>query len=86
MRFFFTQQSVQKLPKDFPGKPRPVKRVGVDGADGFMGNAIAWLALEAGYEVVAHVPLAQFAPAVAEKLTAKYGRALKKGSMIQADR
>ena len=85
MRFFFTQQSVQKLPREFPGKPRPVKRVGVDGADGFMGNALAWLALEAGYEVVAHVPLAKFAPAVPEKLTAKYGRALKKGSMSEAD-
>jgi 3-hydroxyacyl-CoA dehydrogenase len=85
MRFFFTQQSVQKLPKGFPGKARPLKRIGVDGADGFMGNAIAWLALEAGYEVVAHVPVAKFVPAVAEKLTAKYGRALKKGAMSQAD-
>src|SRR6185503_6935873 len=44
-----------------------------------------WLALEAGYDVVAHVPIAKFAPAVSEKLTAKYGRALKKGSMTQAD-
>jgi 3-hydroxyacyl-CoA dehydrogenase/enoyl-CoA hydratase/carnithine racemase len=85
MRFFFTQQAVQKLPKGFPGKPRDVKRIGVDGADGFMGNAIAWLALEAGYDVVAHVPVAKFAPAVHEKLTAKYGRALKKGAMTQAD-
>jgi 3-hydroxyacyl-CoA dehydrogenase len=85
MRFFFTQQAVQKLPKGFPGKARVVKHVGVDGADGFMGNAIAWLALEAGYEVVAHVPVAKFAPAVHEKLTAKYSRALKKGAMSQAD-
>ena len=52
MRFFFTQQAVQKLPKGFPGKPRPLKKIGVDGVDGYMGNAIAWLALEAGYEVV----------------------------------
>jgi len=59
MRFFFTQQSVQKLPKDFPGKPRQLKKIGVDGIDGYMGNAIAWLALEAGYQVVGHVPLAQ---------------------------
>ena len=85
MRFFYTQQSVQKLPKSFPGRARPIKRVGVDGADGFMGNAIAWLALEAGYDVVAHVPIAKFVPAVPEKLTTKYGRALKKGSMTQAD-
>jgi 3-hydroxyacyl-CoA dehydrogenase/enoyl-CoA hydratase/carnithine racemase len=85
MRFFFTQQGVQKLPKGFPGKPRDLRRIGVDGADGFMGNAIAWLALEAGYDVVAHVPIAKFAPAVAERLTAKYGRALKKGAMTQAD-
>jgi 3-hydroxyacyl-CoA dehydrogenase len=85
MRFFFTQQAVQRLPKGFPGKPRELKRVGVDGADGFMGNAIAWLALEAGYDVVAHVPIAKFVPAVHEKLTTKYGRALKKGGMSQAD-
>ena len=85
MRFFFTQQAVQRLPKGFPGKAREIGTVGVDGADGFMGNAIAWLALEAGYPVVAHVPIAKFVPAVTEKLTAKYGRALKKGSMTQAD-
>jgi 3-hydroxyacyl-CoA dehydrogenase/enoyl-CoA hydratase/carnithine racemase len=85
MRFFFTQQAVQKLPKGFPGKPRQLKTVGVDGADGYMGNAIAWLALEAGYDVAAHVPLAQFAKAVPEKLAAKYARAVKKGSLSQAD-
>ena len=85
MRFFFTQQSVQKLPKGFPGKARTLKKIGIDGADGYMGNAIAWLALEAGYEVVAHVPLPQFAAAVPEKLGAKYGRAVKKGSMSAAD-
>lgn len=84
MRFFFTQQKVQKLPKDLAGKARTLKKVGVDGADGYMGNAIAWLALEAGYDVVAHVPLAQFAPAVPEKLGAKYSRAVKKGSMSEA--
>jgi 3-hydroxyacyl-CoA dehydrogenase len=85
MRFFFTQQAVQKLPKGFPGKAHELKRIGVDGADGFMGNAIAWLAIEAGYDVIAHVPVPKFAPAVHEKLTAKYGRALKKGAMSQAD-
>ncbi|HYD47492.1 MAG TPA: 3-hydroxyacyl-CoA dehydrogenase NAD-binding domain-containing protein [Terriglobales bacterium] len=84
MRFFFTQQAVQKLPKGF-AKPRELKKIGIDGADGYMGNAITWLALEAGYEVVAHVPLAQFAPAVAEKLKAKYARQVQKGSMSQAD-
>ncbi len=83
MRFFFTQQAVQKLPKSFPAKPRKLKKIGIDGADGYMGNAIAWLALEAGYEVVGHVPLAQFAAAVPEKLAAKYARAVKKGSMSQ---
>jgi hypothetical protein len=62
MRFFFTQQAVQRLPKGFPGKARDLKKVGVDGADGFMGNAIAWLALEAGYDVVAHVPIEKFVP------------------------
>lgn len=85
MRFFFTQQSVQKLPKGFPGTARPLKRIGVDGIDGYMGNAIGWLALEAGYEVVGHVPLAQFAAGVPDKLRAKYQRALKKGALSGAD-
>lgn len=83
MRFFFTQQRVQKLPKDFPGRPREVRRVGVDGIDGYMGNAIGWLALEAGYEVVGHVPVAKFAPTVADKLLAKYARAIKKGRLTE---
>ena len=85
MRFFFTQQSVQKLPKGFPGKARPLKKIGVDGIDGYMGNAIGWLALEAGYEVVGHVPLPQFAAGVPDKLRAKYERAVKKGSLSAAD-
>ena len=84
MRFFFTHQSVQKAPKELKGKARAIRRVGVDGIDGYMGNAIGWLALEAGYEVVGHVPLAKFADSVAPKLAAKYARALKKGKMTQA--
>src|SRR5262249_1449140 len=85
MRFFFTQQSVQKLPKTFPGAARPLRTIGVDGIDGYMGNAIGWLALEAGYQVVGHVPLAQFAAGVPDKLRAKYERALKKGALTAAD-
>jgi 3-hydroxyacyl-CoA dehydrogenase len=84
MRFFFTQQSVQKLPKGFPGQPRTLKTIGVDGIDGYMGNAIGWLALEAGYAVVGHVPLPQFAAGVPDKLRAKYGRAVKKGTLSAA--
>jgi 3-hydroxyacyl-CoA dehydrogenase/enoyl-CoA hydratase/carnithine racemase len=85
MRFFFTQQSVQKLPKRFPGTARTLKKIGVDGIDGYMGNAIGWLALEAGYTVVGHVPLPQFATGVPDKLRAKYGRAVKKGALTPAD-
>jgi len=85
MRFFFTQQAVQKLPKSFPAKPRKLQKIGVDGVDGYMGNAIAWLALEAGYQVVGHVPLAKFAESVPGKLAAKYTRAVKKGAMSEDD-
>jgi 3-hydroxyacyl-CoA dehydrogenase len=84
MRFFFTQQAVQKLPKDAP-KPRDLKKIGIDGIDGYMGNAIGWLALEAGYKVVGHVPLEKFAASVPGKLAAKYARAVKKGSMSEDD-
>jgi 3-hydroxyacyl-CoA dehydrogenase len=86
MRFFFTQQTVQKLPKSFPGTAQALKKIGVDGIDGYMGNAIGWLALEAGYQVVGHVPLAQFAAGVPDKLRAKYERAVKKGTLSAADR
>jgi len=84
MRFFFTQQQVTKLPKGYP-PPRELKKIGVDGADGYMGNAITWLALEAGYQVVGHVPLEKFAASVPDKLFAKYGRAIKKGKMSEED-
>jgi len=84
MRFFFTMQKVQRLAKNFPGTARPIAKVGIDGIDGYMGNAIGWLALEAGYQVVGHVPLAQFVASVPDKLKAKYGRALKKGSLSAA--
>jgi len=79
MRFFFTHQNVQKLPKGFPGKAHELRTIGIDGIDGYMGNAIGWLALEAGYEVVGHAPLAKFAAAAPDKLRAKYARAIKKG-------
>jgi 3-hydroxyacyl-CoA dehydrogenase len=73
------------LPKGFPGKARRLAKIGVDGIDGYMGNAIGWLALEAGYQVVGHVPLAEFAAGVPDKLRAKYARAVKKGALAQAD-
>jgi enoyl-CoA hydratase/carnithine racemase len=43
MRFFFTQQRVTKLPSEL-GKvtPTSIRRVGIDGFDGYMGNAIAF--------------------------------------------
>jgi 3-hydroxyacyl-CoA dehydrogenase len=83
MRFFFTQQAVQKLPKNFPGTARELKKIGIDGIDGYMGNAIAWLALEAGYEVIGNVPIEKFAASVPDKLRAKYARAVKKGTMTR---
>ncbi len=85
MRFFFTQQRVQKLPKGFPAKPRKLEKIGIDGADGFMGNAIAWLCLEAGYDVVGHAPLEKFMGNIEPKLLQKYGRAVKSGKMSEDD-
>jgi 3-hydroxyacyl-CoA dehydrogenase len=76
---------VQKLPKELASKARSLETVGVDGVDGYMGNAIAWLALEAGYKVIGHAPLEKFAAAAPEKLKAKYARAIEKGKMTAAD-
>ncbi len=83
MRFFFTHQSVQRPPKSLAGKARKIEVVGVDGIDGYMGNAIAWLALEAGYRVVGHVPLEKFAAGVGDKLRAKYQRLVKRGKLSE---
>ncbi len=83
MRFFFTQQQVQKLPKALAGKAGALGKVGVDGVDGYMGNAIGFLALEAGYEVVGHVPLPELAESVPGKFAAKYARAVKRGKLTE---
>ncbi len=83
MRFFFTQQQVQKLPKETAAKARKISKVGIDGIDGYMGNAIGYLTVEAGYEVAGHVPLAEFADSVPDKLRAKYARAVKKGKLSE---
>ncbi|RMD81483.1 MAG: hypothetical protein D6815_11700 [Candidatus Dadabacteria bacterium] len=85
MRFFFTHQRVQKLPKELAGKVRPIEKVGVDGIDGYMGNAIGWLALQAGYRVVGHVPVAKFAGSVSEKLRAKYEKLVRRGKLSEEE-
>ena len=85
MRFFFTQQQVQKLPKSCDGKPRDIKKIGVDGIDGYMGNAIAWLALEAGYGSSATCRSRSSPTAAPKKLAAKYERAVKKGKLSADD-
>lgn len=87
MRFFFSQQAATKLPRNFPGKAKPIKRVGIAGIDGFMGNGIGWLALDAGYEVVGYIPLdaltsmglklEEVRANVQKGLRAKYAHALK---------
>jgi 3-hydroxyacyl-CoA dehydrogenase len=73
MRFFFTQQRVSKLPAALAGvTPRPVQTVGVDGFDGYMGNAIAFLARRAGFEVVGHVPVPELAAGAPGRMRQKY--------------
>jgi len=73
MRFFFTQQRVNKLPPALAKAQAPViKRVGVDGFDGYMGNAIAFLARRAGYEVVGHVPVPELAASAPGRMRQKY--------------
>ncbi len=75
MRFFFTQQRVTKLPAELAKvTPRPIRRVGIDGFDGYMGNAIAFLARRAGFEVVGHVPVPEL----------KYEPLLKRGRIDAA--
>jgi 3-hydroxyacyl-CoA dehydrogenase len=85
MRFFFTQQRVTKLPPELAKvTPRPIKRVGVDGFDGYMGNAIAFLARRAGYEVVGHVPVPELAANAPGRMRQKYDPLLKKGRIDAA--
>lgn len=80
MRFFFTQQRVNKLPAALAGAaPRPIRKVGVDGFDGYMGNAIAFLARRAGYEVVGHVPVPELAANAPARLRQKYAPLIERG-------
>ncbi len=85
MRFFFTQQRVNKLPPELANvEARPIKRVGVDGIDGYMGNAIAFLARRAGYDVVGHVPVPSLAAGVPARLRAKDEPLIQRGRVDAA--
>jgi 3-hydroxyacyl-CoA dehydrogenase/enoyl-CoA hydratase/carnithine racemase len=85
MRFFFTQQRVTKLPSALAAvTPRPIRRVGVDGFDGYMGNAIAFLARRAGYEVVGHVPVPALAAGAPARMRQKYAPLIERGRLDAA--
>ncbi|MEO6026160.1 MAG: 3-hydroxyacyl-CoA dehydrogenase NAD-binding domain-containing protein [Candidatus Binatia bacterium] len=85
MRFFFTQQGVNKLPTALAKvTPRPIRKVGIDGFDGFMGNAIAFLARRAGFEVVGHVPVPELAANAPGRMRQKYEPLLKRGRVDAA--
>ena len=85
MRFFFTQQRVTKLPPALAKvTARPIRRVGVDGVDGYMGNAIAFLARRAGFEVVGHVPVPALAAGAPARLRQKYEPMIARGRVDAA--
>jgi 3-hydroxyacyl-CoA dehydrogenase len=85
MRFFFTQQRVSKLPATLAKvAPRPIRRVGVDGFDGYMGNAIAFLARRAGFEVVGHVPVPALAAGAPARMRQKYDALIERGRTTAA--
>ncbi len=85
MRFFFTQQRVTKLPAELAKvTARPIRKVGIDGFDGYMGNAIAFLAKRAGFEVVGHVPVPALAAGAPGRMRQKYEPLLKRGRIDAA--
>jgi 3-hydroxyacyl-CoA dehydrogenase / enoyl-CoA hydratase / 3-hydroxybutyryl-CoA epimerase / enoyl-CoA isomerase len=95
MRHFFVSTAAARPPKALAeAKARPVRRVGVAGVDGYMGNAIAFLALaNARLEVVGwtmefvpNLPIsaAERLSAARASLLAKYGPLVKKGVLTQA--
>jgi 3-hydroxyacyl-CoA dehydrogenase len=85
MRFFFTQQRVTKIPAELAkATPRPIRKIGVDGFDGYMGNAIAFLAKRAGFEVVGHVPVSALAAGAPGRMRQKYEPLLKRGRIDAA--
>jgi 3-hydroxyacyl-CoA dehydrogenase/enoyl-CoA hydratase/carnithine racemase len=81
MRMFQTDQLVKKPPKGLTGSPRDITWIGVAGADGFMGNGIAFRALEAGYKVIAYVPKQGDPSKVVPGLMEKYAFTIKKKMM-----
>jgi 3-hydroxyacyl-CoA dehydrogenase len=85
MRFFFTQQRVTKLPPELAKvTARPIRTVGIDGFDGYMGNAIAFLAKRAGFAVVGHVPVPSLAAGAPGRMRQKYEPLLKRGRIDAA--
>lgn len=85
MRFFLTQQRVNKLPPALATvTPRPVRRVGIDGFDGYMGSAIAFLARRAGFEVVGHVPVPTLAAGAPARMRQKYEPLIQRGRLDAA--
>lgn len=85
MRFFFTQQRVTKPPAALATvTPRAIRKVGVDGFDGYMGNAIAFLARRAGYDVVGHVPVASLAAGAPARMRQKYEPLIERGRLDAA--
>ncbi len=85
MRFFFTQQRVNKLPTALANvTPRPIRRVGVDGFDGYMGSAIGFLARRAGFEVVGHVPVPELAAGAGGRMRQKYEPLIQRGRLDAA--
>ncbi len=86
MRFFFTQQRVNKLPRALAEvSARPIRSVGVDGFDGYMGSAIAFLARRAGYEVVGHVPVPELVAGAPGRMRQKYDILIKRGRITAED-
>src|SRR6185295_9451051 len=80
-----TQQRVTKLPPELAKvTPSPIRKVGIDGFDGFMGNAIAFLARRAGYEVVGHVPVPALAAGAPGRMRQKYDVLIKRGRLDAA--
>jgi 3-hydroxyacyl-CoA dehydrogenase/enoyl-CoA hydratase/carnithine racemase len=95
MRFFFVNTGAGRPPKALKSAhARPVERIGVAGIDGYMGNAIAWLALaNAGTELIGWTapdapglpPAAERLEAARKGLLAKFEPLVHKGRILEQE-
>lgn len=85
MRAYLLQQSLRKVPVQDVAGEVPIDAVVVAGIDGLMGNAIAFLALRAGFRVLGYLPEEALETRALQELAKKYEAAKLSEQKLRED-